>query len=219
MMYDGVITKPPLEEVIEHGWLQKAHKYIDKYLKNGKWIYRYKSKLLEAKTKYNRNKQMPYGDQPELISYKNGKKLTNSRDNGVNPMQDEFRRNTYDRNWTWTFNKTKATKVKVPKSKNIRDRGYSSSRGSGESKRQRNLGTRNVAGSNRHGTTVRIKDPNHIPQFESLSGPADDGYTFTDSGWYWRGKHINNVLDSQNRNSVKIKVYKTKNGRKSKTRR
>lgn len=54
MMYDGVITKPPLEEVIEHGWLQKAHKYIDKYLKNGKWIYRYKSKAQELGAKANR---------------------------------------------------------------------------------------------------------------------------------------------------------------------
>ena len=48
MMYDGIINKPPLEEVyLEHGWLKdqaaKVHKYIERHRgKNGKWIYKYK---------------------------------------------------------------------------------------------------------------------------------------------------------------------------------
>lgn len=47
MIYDGVNTKPPIEELysdyLEHGWLKdKAHKYIDRWKgKNGKWYYRY----------------------------------------------------------------------------------------------------------------------------------------------------------------------------------
>lgn len=55
-IYDGVITKPELnEETLTHyGIAKKVHKYIDKYLKNGKWIYRYKSKAQEAFTKVNR---------------------------------------------------------------------------------------------------------------------------------------------------------------------
>ena len=48
--YDGVITKPEMEDLfIEHG----LHKYIDKYLgKNGKWIYRYKQKITDLKGRY-----------------------------------------------------------------------------------------------------------------------------------------------------------------------
>lgn len=43
--YDYVITKPEMEEVLYHSGV---HKYIDKYLgKNGKWIYKYKSKAQE----------------------------------------------------------------------------------------------------------------------------------------------------------------------------
>lgn len=49
--YDGIINKPKMEEILYHAGF---HKYIDKYLgKNGKWIYKYKSKVQEfgAKTK------------------------------------------------------------------------------------------------------------------------------------------------------------------------
>ena len=41
-------------DYIEHGLVQRAHKYIDKYMKNGKWIYRYKSKAQELGAKVKR---------------------------------------------------------------------------------------------------------------------------------------------------------------------
>ena len=48
MIYDYVVTKPPMEEIIEHGWAKdastKVHKYIDRWRgKAGKWYYKYKS--------------------------------------------------------------------------------------------------------------------------------------------------------------------------------
>ena len=37
--YDGIISKPPMEEVLYHG---AFHKYLNKYMgKNGKWVYVY----------------------------------------------------------------------------------------------------------------------------------------------------------------------------------
>lgn len=64
-IYDGVITKPELnEETLTHyGIPKKVHKYIDKYLKNGKWIYRYKSKAQEKLAKIDR-----FGKNPEDIT-------------------------------------------------------------------------------------------------------------------------------------------------------
>lgn len=41
-IYDGIMNKPNIEEVLYHAGF---HKYIDKYLgKNGKWIYKYAGK-------------------------------------------------------------------------------------------------------------------------------------------------------------------------------
>lgn len=71
MMYDGIINKPPLEDVyLEHGWLKdqaaKVHKYIERHRgKNGKWIYRYKSKAQELGTKVRR-----FINDPEATPYK-----------------------------------------------------------------------------------------------------------------------------------------------------
>lgn len=46
--YDGIITKPEMEEVLYHAGF---HKYIDKYLgKNGKWIYKYAGQAKNAAT-------------------------------------------------------------------------------------------------------------------------------------------------------------------------
>ena len=46
--YDGIITKPEIEEVLYHAGF---HKYIDKYLgKNGKWIYKYAGQAKNAAT-------------------------------------------------------------------------------------------------------------------------------------------------------------------------
>jgi hypothetical protein len=50
-VYDGVMDKPSLDEYIEH----LDHKYISKHKgKNGKWIYKYKSKIKEKLTKVGR---------------------------------------------------------------------------------------------------------------------------------------------------------------------
>ena len=67
-IYDGVITKPELNEdtLAHYGIAKKVHKYIDKYLKNGKWIYRYKSKAQELGTKINRKLSGADADQISL---------------------------------------------------------------------------------------------------------------------------------------------------------
>ena len=52
-VYDGINDKPPLDEYIEH----LDHKYISKHKgKNGKWIYKYKSKIQELGAKIRRRK-------------------------------------------------------------------------------------------------------------------------------------------------------------------
>ena len=150
-VYDYVITKPELNDdtLAHYGIAKKVHKYIDKYLKNGKWIYRYKSKAEELSAKARRKKAgiinpaeisrtADYGTRHARVM----RVGPNEIDNGRGFKRSPGLRNTYDRNWTWTFNKTKTTKVNLPKNKNVTSRGYSGSQGSGESKRQRNLGTR-----------------------------------------------------------------------------
>lgn len=79
-IYDGVITKPELnEETLTHyGIAKKVHKYIDKYLKNGKWIYRYKSKAQEAGAKAGRD-------------WNNGNKLVTIRPTDVTTYQGRKR--------------------------------------------------------------------------------------------------------------------------------
>lgn len=71
-VYDYVITKPELNEgtLAHYGIAKKVHKYIDKYLKNGKWIYRYKSKAQELGTKINRKLR---GADTDQISFNYGK--------------------------------------------------------------------------------------------------------------------------------------------------
>ena len=45
MIYDGVITKPPLDELYH----EKAHKYIERYKsKTGKWVYKYTKPVDDA---------------------------------------------------------------------------------------------------------------------------------------------------------------------------
>lgn len=62
MIYDGIINKPPMEEIIEHGWVKDAAAKVHKYLKRwknkaGKWVYQYKkpkSKGTMKSTEYSR---------------------------------------------------------------------------------------------------------------------------------------------------------------------
>lgn len=231
MIYDYVNTKPPMEEVC-HGWLKdaaaKAHKYIDRWRgKNGKWYYSYKSKAQELGAKVKRTLNGIDSETPTkyglTIGDDNGK--ANSHSGRVNLVY----KNPKDRKARFdagiAAGRNRATKKAIKKGtgysgssshKNLTSKGYSGSKGSGESKRQRNLGTRKVAGSNRYGTTIRVKDPYHKPQFESLSGPGSDGYTFTEPGWYWRTKSLEGISKRQDRNAVKTEVYTVKNKKKKK---
>lgn len=55
MIYDGIINKPPMEEIIEHGWVKDAAAKVHKYLKRwknkaGKWVYQYTKPKNEGPT-------------------------------------------------------------------------------------------------------------------------------------------------------------------------
>lgn len=121
-------------DVIQHGWLKdqaaKAHKYIKRWKnKAGKWVYQYKEKIgkPESHTSYaNWNDQRAW--RAEGL-YGNQEHRTAARGAYLHRYRDIQRA------------KNKA-KIKAQGGGNIRDRGYSSSQGSGESKRLRNLGTR-----------------------------------------------------------------------------
>lgn len=119
------------EDELEHGWVKdaaaKAHKYIRRWRnKAGKWVYQYKNKKKEPEyhtTYANWNEQRDwraeglYGDKYHRIAAR-GAYLTRYRD-----IQN-------------------ARKNAAIKGTNLTSRGYSGSKGSGESQRQRNLGTR-----------------------------------------------------------------------------
>lgn len=119
------------EDELEHGWAKdaaaKAHKYIDRWRnKAGKWVYKYKNKKKEPETH---------------ITYVNWNEQGDWRGEGI-----------YGRKYHKTavrgayFDRHKdihnARKNAAKKGTNLTSRGYSGSKGSGESQRQRNLGTR-----------------------------------------------------------------------------
>ena len=58
MIYDGIITKPPLDELYH----EKAHKYVERYKSpTGKWVYKYtelRDKMKEKKKK--KQEEDPY---------------------------------------------------------------------------------------------------------------------------------------------------------------
>lgn len=67
--YDGVITKPELNEdtLAHYGIAKKFHKYIKKYIgKNGKWVYVYKR---GAKNDVSRIKDFLNGFKPTTEAY------------------------------------------------------------------------------------------------------------------------------------------------------
>ena len=138
-------------EYIQHGWLKdqaaKAHKYIERWRgKNGKWYYRYKSKIQNAFTKFNRNRllknwQSAYqdpGDRPrkrnaDEITTNYGRKMLMRWDNGKpkSYWQKENSGNPIFNQKTLNAARKRAG-VKVKKSKNLRAKGYSSSRTGGK---------------------------------------------------------------------------------------
>lgn len=56
MIYDGITTKPPLDELYH----EKAHKYVERHKgPKGNWIYTYHKKATDTIKKY-RDKSMKY---------------------------------------------------------------------------------------------------------------------------------------------------------------
>lgn len=97
-IYDYVTSKPELDENLLMHYGIKGMKW-KKRLKG--LYYSSKSKIKEAKTKINR-KKLGIND-PSEITYFNGKRSFKEKDSGKGPSRKI--RTTYDRNWTWTFNK------------------------------------------------------------------------------------------------------------------
>lgn len=160
------------EDELEHGWVKdaaaKAHKYIDRWRgKNGKWYYRYKSKAQELGTKIRRKLGTPYNSRfsidPETITTRNsvsGARITFGDDYGradshsgkqrLAHLPNDKARERYKAGIS--AGRKRATKKGYGLSKgktgtNLTSRGYSGSKGSGESQRQRNLGTRHSSRS------------------------------------------------------------------------
>lgn len=146
------------EDELEHGWVKdaaaKAHKYIDRWRgKNGKWYYRYKSKAQELGAKidrkikgikadeisdntyndYTTGKRRIIGKTSRYVIGKDSGKA-GSRSVGLSSNRPGFKGN---------ITRVDSSVFRKPKKKgNLTSRGYSGSKGSGESQRQRNLGTR-----------------------------------------------------------------------------
>ena len=127
--YDYITTKPELNEktLAHYGikgmkWKKRLNSYYSK-----------KSKAQEMGTKVIRNILYGYGAKdPSRISYKSGTEAT--------PRNDDGKANSFSKQPG--LRNVKTTRIKLPKNKNLRDRGYSHSQGSGESKRLRNIATR-----------------------------------------------------------------------------
>lgn len=119
------------EDELEHGWAKdaaaKAHKYIRRWRnKAGKWVYEYKNKKKEPKTN---------------ITFENWNDRRAWRGEGLYGRRDHktaVRKAYFDR----YEDIEEARKRAARKGTNLTSRGYSGSKGSGESQRQRNLGTR-----------------------------------------------------------------------------
>ena len=174
MIYDYVNTKPPLEEVyLEHGWLKdqaaKVHKYIARWRgKNGKWYYKYKSKAQELGAKIDRNIKGIKADEISDNTYNDyttGKRRiigttsryvigkdsgkAGSRSVGLSSNRPGFKGN---------ITRVSSKISRKPKgNKSLKDRGFSTSKGSGESKRQSNLGTRKSVNNESNRTKQKQK--------------------------------------------------------------
>lgn len=151
------------EDELEHGWAKdaaaKAHKYIDRWRgKNGKWYYRYKSKAQELGAKvdrkikgikvdeisdntyndYTTGKRRIIGKTSRYVLGKDSGKA-GSRSVGLSSNRPGFKGN---------ITRVDSSVSRKPKKNgNLTSRGYSGSKGSGESQRQRNLGTRHSSRS------------------------------------------------------------------------
>lgn len=152
------------EDELEHGWVKdaaaKAHKYIDRWRnKAGKWVYQYKNEIRDKRVA---NKRKEAGlTAPEWVSFNiMGKKLGAGPKGGIIAARsDDGRVKSYShysriaaraRSTDQPKNAIQAGRKRAAKkgykvkgyTGNLTSRGYSGSKGSGESQRQRNLGTR-----------------------------------------------------------------------------
>ena len=132
-------------DVIQHGWAKdaaaKAHKYIKRWKnKAGEWVYQYK------KPKSN-------------VSYGNWDDQRAWRSEGIYGREEHRKVARYSRFMRYKdIQKARNNaKLKAQGGGNVRDRGYSSSQGSGESKRLRNLGTRHSTRSVLNTTKDKVK--------------------------------------------------------------
>ena len=163
-------------DYIEHGWLKdqaaKVHKYIERWRgKNGKWYYSYKSKAQEQVAKLRRN----IGEDGRLISRAGD--IHRTKD-GIYTSEDRRNKSGYQysnhkTSQGYTHSRAdfgdigsrvvKTTKVsskisrKPKRNKSLKDRGFSTSQGSGESKRQSNLGTRKSVNNESNRTKQKQK--------------------------------------------------------------
>lgn len=59
MIYDGIITKPPLDELYH----EKAHKYVERHKgPKGNWIYTYHTKTADTRNKVKTSKYLKPDD-------------------------------------------------------------------------------------------------------------------------------------------------------------
>jgi len=169
-------------DYIEHGWLKdqaaKVHKYIKRWRnKAGKWVYQYKNELQDAKTRRNRKNARlnPYDVSFDI----NGKNYGAGPKGGIIAARsDDGRIKSYSyysriaaraRSTDQRKNAIRAGRQRAAaKGYNIKgyggnlsSRGYSGSKGSGESQRQRNLGTRHSSRSLVNTTKDVVKIGNH----------------------------------------------------------
>ena len=144
-------------DFIEHGWAKdaaaKVHKYVERWRgKNGKWYYSYKSKAQEQIAKTKRalagvdaktitDKRDSWGKARGLITMNIKKRTDNGKANSKSKVNPSNSGTKWHDGYSNKNIKT-TTGYKVKKNGNVTSRGYSGSQGSGESKRQRNLGTR-----------------------------------------------------------------------------
>lgn len=152
MIYDGVQTKPPLEELyLEHGWVKdsaaKVHKYIERWRDAaGKWRYRYQTKQYQKRANKVRRK---YKLGPEVVTinagdkkaYKNNQiryKTTpdygraDSRAGQTGSKLDAGisagRKRAYKKKYGSYSNYSKKTTQKLEAQNSLRNKGYSNSR-------------------------------------------------------------------------------------------
>lgn len=157
------------EDELEHGWAKdaaaKAHKYIDRWRgKNGKWYYKYKQTLTNLKGRYrtrnggrtNIDLEERENDRGYSSSRSRGDQIYGSRNAKLGLSFTAPVKGSSDRGNSRRYSKQgvnraisagrkraakKGYKIKGYTG-NLTSRGYSGSKGSGESQRQRNLGTR-----------------------------------------------------------------------------